>query len=179
MPFMWPLCPIHQRATTRTDEISPTRPWSKINSDLFQLHGNNYLVMVDHYGYCIQLDSLSGKTSANSVIRAMRRQFARHGIPDELITDNGPQFESHEYFTFAQEYGFIIFKSSPYYSQGNGRAESAVKIPKNILKQSPQKDQTYLALLAYRNTFPLLLNHQNQWTFLREIGLIQVDIRII
>ena len=57
----------------------PIRPWSKISVDLFQLDGSNYLVMVDHYSDYIELDSLSGNTSANSVIRAMKRQFARHG----------------------------------------------------------------------------------------------------
>ena len=39
--------------------------------------------MVDHYSDYIELDSLSGNTSANSV---MKRQFDRHGITDELIT---------------------------------------------------------------------------------------------
>ena len=112
----------------------PTRPWSKISADLFQLDGSNYLVMVDHYSDVFELDLLSGNTSANTVIRAMKRQFARHGIPDECITDNGPQFESHEYSRFAQEYGFIVRKSSPYHSRGNGKAESAVKIAKNILR---------------------------------------------
>ena len=68
----------------------PIRPWSKISADLFQLDGNNYLVMVDHYSDYIELDSLSGNTSANTVIKAMKRQFARHGIPDKLVTDNGP-----------------------------------------------------------------------------------------
>ena len=63
----------------------PIRPWSKIIVDLFQLDGNNYLVMVDHYSDYIELDSLSGNTSANTVIRAIKRQFARHGIPDELL----------------------------------------------------------------------------------------------
>ena len=86
----------------------PTRPWSKISADLFQLDGSNYLVMVDHYSDFFELDPLSGNTSATTVIRAMKRQFARHGIPDECITDNGPQFESHEYSRFAREYGFII-----------------------------------------------------------------------
>ena len=75
---------------------------SKISADLLQLHGNNYLVMVNHYGDCIELDSLSGNTSANSVIKAMKRQFARDGIPDELITDNGTQFESQLYLTTRQ-----------------------------------------------------------------------------
>ena len=129
----------------------PVRPWSKIRADLFQLDGNNYLVMVDHYSDYIELDSLSTNTSANTVIRAMKRQFAHHGIPDELLTGNGSQFESHEYSRFAREYGFTIVKSSPYYSRGNGKAESAVKIAKNILKTS-RKEDPYLALLAYRNT---------------------------
>ena len=81
----------------------------------------------------------------------MKRNFARHGIPDECISDNGPQFDSYEYSRFARDYGFNLVKSSPYYSRGNGKAESAVKIAKNILKKSRHEDP-YLALLAYRNT---------------------------
>ena len=107
--------------------------------------------MVDYYSDYIELDSLSGGTSGNSLIRALKRQFARHGIPDELITDNGPQFESHEYSRFAGEYSFTIVKSSPYYSRENGKEESAVKIAKNILKKS-RKEDPYLAHSAYRNT---------------------------
>ena len=48
------------------------------------LQGADSSIMVDYYSDYIELDSLSGSTSANSVIRAMKRQFARHGIPDEL-----------------------------------------------------------------------------------------------
>ena len=70
--------------------------------------------MVDHYSDYIELDSLSGNTSANSV---MKRQFARHGISDELITDNGPQFESHEYSRFAEEYGFTILQPEKWESR--------------------------------------------------------------
>ena len=81
----------------------------------------------------------------------MKRNFARHGIPDECVTDNGPQFVSHEYARFAREYRFTSIKSSTYHSRGNGKAESAVKIAKNILKKSRFEDP-YLALLAYRNT---------------------------
>ena len=46
---------------------------------------------------------------------------------------------------------FTIVKSAPYYSRGNRKSESAVKIAKNILKKS-RKEDPYLALLAYRNT---------------------------
>ena len=128
----------------------PNRPWSKVSADIFQLAGSNYLVMVDHYSDFFELDSLRN-TTASMVIRTMKRNFARHGIPDECITDNGPQFDSHEYSSFAREYGFTMIKSSPYYSKANGKAESAVKIAKNIIKEFRHEDP-YLALLAYRNT---------------------------
>ena len=67
------------------------------------------------------------------------------------VTDNGPQFVSYEYARFAHQYGFTSIKSSRYHSRGNGKAESAVKIAKNMLKKSRFEDP-YLALLAYRNT---------------------------
>ena len=67
------------------------RPWSRVSADIFQLAGNNYPVMVDHYSDFFELDSLRN-TKASTVIRAMKRNFARHGIPDECITGNGPQF---------------------------------------------------------------------------------------
>ena len=85
---------------------TPTGPWSKISADLFQLDGSNYLVMVYHYGDFFELDPLSGNTSANSVIQAIKRKCARHGIPDECITDNGLQFKGLEYSCFARKSGF-------------------------------------------------------------------------
>ena len=49
------------------------------------------------------------------------------------------------------EYGFKPIKSSAYHSKGEGKAESAVNVAKNILKNSRCEDP-YVALLAYRNT---------------------------
>ena len=89
-----------------------------------------------------------GASIGVSVIQVMKRKFARHGIPDECVTDNGPQFVSHEYARFAREYGFTSIKLSPYHSRGNGKAESAVTIAKNILKKSRFEDPC-LALLPF------------------------------
>ena len=107
-------------------------------------------VMVDHYSDYFELEPLRN-AAASTVIKAMKRIFARHGIPDTCISDNGPQFDCHEFSRFARDYGFAMDKSSPYHSRGNGEAESAVKIAKNILKKSREEDP-YIVLLAYRNT---------------------------
>ena len=80
---------------------------------------------------------------------ADKAHFARFGIPERLITDNGPQFISSEYKQFASEYGFEHVMSSPYWQQGNGKAEAAVKIVKRMYQKN--KD-IHLALLDYRNT---------------------------
>ena len=90
----------------------PSRPRSKISVDLFALDGKQYLVMVDHYSDYFKLESLRN-VAASTVIRAMKRNFMRHQIPDTCISDNGPQFDSHEFSRFARDYGFALVKSSP------------------------------------------------------------------
>jgi transposase InsO family protein len=79
----------------------------------------------------------------------MKSCFARHGIPDRVISDNGPQFSSVEFSKFSSSYGFKHQKSSPRYPQANGKIERAVKTMKSLLKKS--KDP-YIALMAYRDT---------------------------
>ena len=76
---------------------------------------------------------------SQTINRAIRR--TEYTIP--TIEEKLPLLTNAKFFT--------IVKSLPYYSRGNGKAESAVKIAKNILKKS-WKEDPYLTLLAYRNT---------------------------
>ncbi len=82
-------------------------------------------------------------------LNKFKAHFARFRIPVRLITDNGLQFISTEYKQFASEYGFEHVTSSPYWPQGNGKAEAAVKIVERMYQKN--KD-IHLALLDYRNT---------------------------
>ena len=76
--------------------------------------------------------------------------FVRHGIPDEVVSDNdGPQFQASEFAKFADDYGFKHESSSPKYPQSNGEAEKAVKTVKSSLRKSTDP---YLALTAYSST---------------------------
>ena len=89
--------------------------------------------------------------SAACVIKHMKSIFARHGIPQEVVSDNRPQCSSHEFSKFAEEYGFVHSTSSPKYPQSNGEAERGVQTVKSLLKKADQ-DDPYLALLVYRST---------------------------
>ena len=69
------------------------------------------------------------------------------------MTDNGPQFSSEDFQRFAAEWEFSHITSSPGYPQANGKAESAVKSIKRMLKRVERAgSDPVLALLALRNT---------------------------
>lgn len=92
-------------------------------------------------------------TSAEVIVH-MKSAFTRHRIPEQVISDNGPQYASEEFSEFAREYQFIHITSSPLYPQRNGEAERAVKTIKGFLKEG----DPYLALLMYRTT-PLRIGY--------------------
>ena len=128
------------------------RPWSKVGADLCELNRRTLLVMVDYYSNFIEVASVTSTTS-RSIIKELKATFARYGVPDILVTDNGPQFASAEFAVFAKAWGFDHVTSSPHHPQSNGKAENAVKTVKRLFKKCKESGQSeFLALLDWRNT---------------------------
>ena len=126
----------------------PDRPWSRVAVDLFMLDKKDYIVMVDDYSNYFEVNILNQITSA-AVITYL------HCIPEEVRSNNGPQFASTSFENFAKEWDFKHVTSSPHYPQANGKVENAVKTAKKILKKAQEdKRDPHLALLAWRNTPP-------------------------
>lgn len=129
----------------------PDYPWQVVGSDLFELKGEQYLVIVDYFSRFPEVIKMTTTTSA-AIITALKSIFSRYGIPEVLRSDNGSQYASREFATFAESYGFRHTTSSPRYPQSNGQAERTVKTVKKLLKSSNDR---YMALLSYRATpFP-------------------------
>ena len=132
----------------------PANPWQKVGTDLFVWDNATYLLVVDYYSHFIEIAKLS-RTTSQGVIDHLKSIFARHGIPQVVVSDNGPQYASSLFKDFANQYGFHHNTSSPRYPQANGEAERAVQTVKRLLLKS--KDP-YLALLSYRST-PLKIGY--------------------
>jgi transposase InsO family protein len=110
----------------------PARPWQRIAADLMEFKKVQYLVVVDYYSRYIELSKLENTSSA-SIINHLKSIMARHGVPEALVSDNGPQFSSKEFVLFAKDYGFSHVTSSPGHASGNGEVERAVRTVKELL----------------------------------------------
>ena len=57
------------------------------------------------------------------MIELLRTVFARNGLPEQIVSDNGPQFTSSKFENFMKENGITHFRSAPYHPATNGLAE--------------------------------------------------------
>lgn len=91
-------------------------------------------------------------TTSESVINKLKHHFARHGVPETVVSDGGTQYTSAEFENFSKAWGFTHVLSTPGNAQANGCAEAHVKIIKRMMRKCAiNKEDPYLALLNLRN----------------------------
>lgn len=143
---------IAQQKQTMITHQTPTRPWQRIAMDLFQYKKQDYIVIVDYYSDYWETEPLQS-TAAEAVIQSCKKYFSIQGIPEVIDTDAGTQFDCAAFREFSKKWGFEHCTSSPYHHQSNGKAESAVKIVKKILKRTDRAETDFWkAVLNWRNT---------------------------
>ena len=80
----------------------PNTPWIRLGTDLFELNRKKHLVVVDYTSRWFKVRQLHSVT-ASAVIRVLSELFATHGIPDTVVSDNGPQYANQEFKEFARD----------------------------------------------------------------------------
>ena len=125
---------------------------SKLGIDFFEWQVHQYLLVADYFSKFPVIRAMTN-TSAASTVAVLKTIFAEYGIPCSVFTDQGLQFTSQEFKTFADTYYFEITHSSPRYPQSNGFIEAMVKVVKGVMTRARDSNSDVaLAMLVYRST---------------------------
>jgi len=125
---------IPQRTNNQTEDIptKPGLPFTKVGLDIVgplprSTKGNLYIiVLVDYLTKWVEAEA-TDKIESDNVISFLSKVFARHGIPEILVTDNGPQFRSDKTKSFLDLYGVYVHFTSTYHPESNGEVENRNK----------------------------------------------------
>ena len=112
----------------------PEGPWRKLGIDYFTFDGNSYVLICDYFSKFPFL--YTAKTSFWSLRDRLIDLFSIEGYPDEIVSDNGPPFQSKEFAKFLSGLGIKHTTSSPGYPHSNGFIERHIQTVKNMLSKS-------------------------------------------
>ena len=100
------VCQVHQHSPASAPVHPwecPETPWSQLHLDFTGLFlGHMYLITIDTHSKWLDVQVMSSITTAKT-IEKLRMLFANHGLPNRIITDNGPSFTSEEFKVFMEK----------------------------------------------------------------------------
>ena len=105
-----------------------------------------YLLVTDAHSKWPEIVEMKS-TTASRTVEELRKLFS-YGLPEQLVTDNGPQFVSEEFAMFTKVNGVKHIKSAPYHPSTNGAVERLVQTFKKAIKASEHDGRTHSQQLA-------------------------------
>ena len=93
------------------------------------------LVATDYFSKWIEAEDFTSIKDKDVVQFVWKNIICRFGIPQSIVTDNGPQFESGVHRNFCHELKIKNLYSTPWYPQSNGQAEASNKTLLTALKK--------------------------------------------
>ena len=138
--------------------VWPSLPWQRIHVDFAgPFLGQQFLIVVDAHSKWPEVIPMASSTTAARTIEALRLLFASYGVPNQLVSDNGPQFVSKEFADFMAGNAVKHIRVAPYHPASNGLAERFVQTFKKAMSAA-RNDGASLSqklcrfLLTYRST---------------------------
>ena len=129
------------RTVQNTPQPAPLHPWiwpsiiwQRLHIDYAQKGNSNFLVIIYSYSKWLEVFE-TRNTSAESTCDLLWTLFASFGLPEEEVSDNGPQFTSSIIKSFLKNNGVKQTLTPLCHPASNGATERSVQ----ILKQSLAK----------------------------------------
>lgn len=96
-------------------------------------------------------------TASFKTIKLLHSLFFRYGLPEDVVSDNGPQLASEEFAKFMKQNGVNFTLLPPYHSASNEAPERSVQTTKAVLaKQVLDFDASKLSLDNRQANFLIL-----------------------
>ena len=118
--------------------------------DLFTLNDRKYLLIVDYYSKYPVIYPLGSSSSSKTIAQLTSTTFSFFGIPNTVISDNGPQFIGQPFQDLLKSYGVAHISSFPLHPKSHGFIERTNCSVKALLRKTPE--DTDWAMLAFRTT---------------------------
>lgn len=137
--------------------VWPTKPWQRVHIDFAgPFLGKHFLIVVDAHSKWPEVVEMA-TVSTEKTVAVLRHIFARFGLPEQIVSDNGPQFTSSKFADFLLQNGVKHICSAPYHPSSNGAAERFVQTFKTAMKACKHDDRSLQQrldnfLLTYRVT---------------------------
>ena len=104
----------------------PSSPWNRIHIDRAGPFLNSmFFIIVDSHTKWVE-GFQAPSTSSTITIQCLQTTFARFGLPQTIVSDNGSSFTSTEFQQFVKANGINHVVTAPYQPQANGLAEHMV-----------------------------------------------------
>ncbi|XP_031570808.1 uncharacterized protein K02A2.6-like [Actinia tenebrosa] len=135
----------------------PSGPWKRLHIDYAGPYmGSMFLVVIDSYSKWLEVIPMKS-TTTTATIQQLRKVFANLGLPEHIVSDNGPQFSSSEFKEFLMKNNIRHTLTPPGHTASNGMAERYVRYFKSQLKKMEKdegtlQDKISRILLTYRCT---------------------------
>ena len=154
-------------------------PWKRIHVDYCgPIQGQMVLIAIDAHSKWIEAIPTGQSSSAATTVSKLRTLFATFGLPEIIVSDNGPAFSGAEFKTFMDNNGITHLTTAPYHPSSNGLAERAVQtVKRGLLKQTRGDFSTKLSrfLLHYRTTPSETTGHSPAELFLKRTLRTRLD----
>lgn len=138
----------------------PPGPWQNLSVDFCGPfpNGQYLLCLMDDYSrFCFAEPVASTAAKAVIGLPVLDHILSSMGNIQELRSDNGPPFSSHEFAQFAKYYGFRHRRVTPLWPRGNGEIERFMRTITKSLRAAVVegkcfKQHLHSFLRAYRST---------------------------
>ena len=104
-------------------------------SHRFVREGPENVLVIDYFSRFITIHELKDSSNSRAIVKILEELFCTLGVPNTIVSENGPQFVSEEDRSFLRRWDIQHVTSLPRFPQSNRESERAVRTVKELMNK--------------------------------------------